>query len=221
MAVYARPTDDTFYQLDPIKCWYLWQPGKIFVIFIHGVSNSTRMWRHYVAVWLKHCTYSSTMRRNKKTSYLLSVFFIFNGINSTTRFSSQCHIKLSVLAKPTSIAEERIFFIIVNGSKHKTTCIEKGGNWWEINHDSFSQHFFKKFRYCSEIYPTCIYDIDKHSLHSFHRRQDWRVQARYIEDIEASLTMPEDSRRNPHILSWDYRRRLGEEIRFSPQFVLE
>lgn len=57
-------------------------------------------------------------------NHLLSVLFIFNGINSTTGLGSQSEVKLGIFTEPTSIAEERVFLIIVNSSiENKRTIV--------------------------------------------------------------------------------------------------
>jgi hypothetical protein len=58
--------------------------------------------------------------------YLLPVFFILNGIHCTARFGIEHEVKASIFTKATSIAEEGILFIIVDGSE-EPKCLSQWG----------------------------------------------------------------------------------------------
>lgn len=49
-------------------------------------------------------------------SYLLSVFFILNGVHCTAWPGCQGVVKLGVLTKSTGITQKRVAFIVVNRS---------------------------------------------------------------------------------------------------------
>lgn len=59
----------------------------------------------------------------EQTTYLFPVFLILNGIHGAAWFSIQHEVKSSIFAETTGVAQERVFFVIVDGSKIKPTSI--------------------------------------------------------------------------------------------------
>jgi len=57
-------------------------------------------------------------------SYLFPVFFILNGIHCTAWFSIQHEVKSGVFAEATGVAQEGIFFIIVDRPEKKQPPIQ-------------------------------------------------------------------------------------------------
>lgn len=49
-----------------------------------------------------------------QTTDLLPVFFVLNGIHGAAWFSVQHEVKSSIFAEPTGVAQEGVFFVIVD-----------------------------------------------------------------------------------------------------------
>lgn len=52
---------------------------------------------------------------NGMTAHLFPVFLIFNWIHSTARLCIKHEVKAGIFAESTSIAQEGVFFVIVDG----------------------------------------------------------------------------------------------------------
>lgn len=60
------------------------------------------------------------------TAYLFPVFLILNGIHSTTWLCVQHEVKSGIFAETTGVAQERVFFIVVDRpDRSQTTRLKK------------------------------------------------------------------------------------------------
>lgn len=146
------------------------------------------------------------------TAYFFPVFLILNGIHSTAWFCIQHEVKSGVFAETTGVAQEGVFFIVVDRPDRK----KKNINFSVSNHFS---SFSKKCR--GNLLLTCTCGTDTRSRHSCHKRQGWLAQTRCSVDTAGSRWTPGSSRKNLRTQSSGWMRRWVKEGQSSPLFVPE